>query len=112
MLKRINRINKTRDLQKVYRLGKAYHSPALVIKFLAGEYLRIAFVVSKKVSKKAVERNRIKRAVREEIRINTDKMMLGSYMIIAKAQAGKYSNKELRDQLTEVFTKNNLWQKQ
>jgi ribonuclease P protein component len=110
MLKKVNRINKTRELQKVYRLGKTIHTPALVIKFLAGEKLRTAFVVSKKVSKKAVERNRIKRALREEMRLSLSNTSAGDYMIIAKGQASGYSNKDLRDQLSSGLKKGDLWQ--
>ena len=89
MLKKINRISKTRDLQKVYRFGKTVHTSTLVIKFsanprLKANTLRAAFVVSKKVSKKAVERNRIKRALRETMRTNLTMCAIGEYMIVTK----------------------------
>jgi ribonuclease P protein component len=110
MLKKVNRINKTRELQKVYRLGKTIHTPALVIKFLAGEKFRTAFVVSKKVSKKSVERNRIKRALREEVRLAQEKLSAGDYMIIAKVQASGYSNMALREQIGSGLKKAGIWQ--
>lgn len=109
MLKKVNRINKTRDLQKVYRTGKAVHTPALVIKFAEAEKTRTAFVVSKKVSKKAVERNRIKRALRESMRLMMDKIKLGDYMIVAKNSAAGYKNNELREQLEYALNKAKLW---
>ena len=111
MLKKPNRINKTRDLQKVYRSGKTLHTPALVIKFVPGLKSRIGFVVSKKVSKKAVERNRIKRALREHIRLSLPSLQAGEYMLVAKPAAAGYKGKELSEQLNLVFKKAGLWQK-
>ncbi len=110
MLKKINRINKTRDLQKVYRSGKTLHTPALVIKFVLGMKTRTGFVVSKKVSKKAVERNRIKRALREKVRVSLSSLSTGEYMIVAKPAAASYKGKELAGQLGDVLRKAGLWQ--
>lgn len=111
MLKKIYRINKTRELQRVYRTGKTVHTPALVIKFLPAEKFRTAFVVSKKVSKKAVDRNRIKRAIREEIRLKVTKLAKGEYMLVAKPSAAQDTNTVLRKQLLEALIKAGLCQK-
>jgi ribonuclease P protein component len=112
MLKRINRINKTRELQKVYRLGKALHTPALVIKFVPNKLpeakIRMAFVVSKKVSKRAVERNRVKRVLRESMRSFLNQLAVGDYMVIAKSAAINFNNKELREQVATVLKKASL----
>lgn len=115
MLKKTNRINKTRDLQKVYRSGKTLHTPALVIKFAPNvktEKIRTGFVVSKKISKKAVERNRIKRALREKMRLAIPHLEVGDYMLVAKPAAASYKNKELTTQLENCFKRAGLWQKQ
>jgi ribonuclease P protein component len=113
MLKKTNRINTTRELQKVYRSGKTLHTPALVIKFAAtpGTKSRVGLVVSKKISKKAVERNRIKRSVREQMRKILPELAVGDYMLVAKPAAANYLNKELISQLQAVLKKANLWQK-
>jgi ribonuclease P protein component len=111
MLKKSQRITTTRDLQKVYRLGKPAHTPALVIKFVpnravgTGVTSRTAFVVSKRVSKKAVERNRIKRALREEIRVNLAKLPKGDYMVMVKPLALLKTNRELREDLHRALDK-------
>lgn len=109
MLKKNNRLNKTRELKKVYRLGKTVHASALVIKFHEGNKIRTAFVVSKKVSKKAVERNRIKRVFREFLRINLSNLRLGDYMVSAKSIASELENEQLREQLSHALTKGRLW---
>ena len=105
MLKKINRINKARDLQKVYRLGKSAHTSALVIKFVPEKRTQVAFVVSKKVSKKAVERNRIKRVLREQMRLGLGKNKIGKYMIVAKSGASSLNNSEIRADLAKALSK-------
>lgn len=92
----------------MYRTGKTVHTPALVIKFLQAPHFRAAFVVNKKVSKRAVERNRIKRAIREEIRLAIPLLVVGDYMLIAKVNADTFSNKDLRDQLLHALKKAGL----
>lgn len=117
MLNKTNRINKTRDLKQVYRLGKAVHASALVIKFFAKKESqllaksRIAFVVSKKVSKRAVDRNRIKRVLREDVRSKLKDLLPGDYVIVVKPVAGTLQNPDLRRQLGYALNKGNLWKK-
>ena len=51
-----------------------------------GGYSKAGITVSKKVSKSAVERNRIKRILREIYRINRDILKEGVYLIISWLQ--------------------------
>ncbi len=111
MFKKKERLTKTRELRKVYRLGKTVHTSALVIKFFEAAKLRTAFVVSKKVSKKAVERNRIKRVLREFLRLNSGKIRLGDYIITAKNIASGQDNNSLRKEFEYALTKGYLWRK-
>lgn len=119
MLNKSNRINKTRELNKLYRSGKTVHSSSLVIKFSANKSFspaspsnksRIAFVVSKRVSKKAVERNRIKRVLREEIRKKLNSLLPGDYVLLLKSAAVRLTNAQLRADLVSSLKRGNLWQ--
>ncbi|MBU6447287.1 ribonuclease P protein component [Patescibacteria group bacterium] len=110
MLKKANRINTTRELQKVYRGGKTLHTPALVVKFVAKLKTRIGFVISKKVSKQAVTRNRIKRVLREFMRVSIKKIQPGDYMIVVKPGADKYETFLIREQLEKSLKRSGLWQ--
>lgn len=62
-----NRLRKKTEIDKVFKRGKSFKESFLILKKAKGEERgnRFCFVVSQKVSKKAVERNRIKRALRE-----------------------------------------------
>ncbi len=66
-LNKKNRLKKKRDLESVFKKGKAVKGSFLSIKYKKTEIgiPRFGFIVSTKVSKKAVERNRIKRILSE-----------------------------------------------
>lgn len=63
MLPRKARLRKNRNFDTVYRKGKCYYCKDLSIYVLANDliFTRCGFSISKKVSKKAVERNKLKR---------------------------------------------------
>lgn len=70
MLPKSNRLKKKKDFERVFRAGKGYKENLLYLK-VAGSRLeasRFGFSISKKFSKKAVLRNRIRRQLREIIR--------------------------------------------
>jgi ribonuclease P protein component len=109
IIKKTNRISKTRELQNVFRFGKAVHAAALVIKFVKKpkeKQSRTAFIISKKISKKAVVRNKIRRVMREELRLKLlPNMPIGDYIIIIKPAAAKMENEDLRQAVTAAARK-------
>ena len=75
MLKKINRLSKIKDFTQVKEKGLMYHSPffSLLVLKSSDEEKRFGFVISKKISKRAVDRNKIKRFLSESVRSNLDK---------------------------------------
>jgi len=72
MLARTNRFHGLGSLRLVYRTGQSVRGQNLAIKYMVNERrksFRCAVVVSKKVSKSAVVRNRIRRRVMEVVRL-------------------------------------------
>jgi ribonuclease P protein component len=69
-MKRQYRLRRNSDFQRVRHLGKFYASPVMVLAFLRNEldHSRFGFVVSKRIGK-AVQRNKIKRRLREATRL-------------------------------------------
>jgi ribonuclease P protein component len=71
MISRSNRFHGYNSLRYVYRHGQTVRGPVMATKFVINErrkIYRIAVVVSKKVNKSAVTRNRIRRRLYETIR--------------------------------------------
>ena len=66
MLKAIYRLRKKTDFSRIYQKKRSYSSSFLWLKFSLNDlsHSRVGVVVSRKVSKKAVERNQIKRRLR------------------------------------------------
>ncbi|PIR41945.1 MAG: ribonuclease P protein component [Candidatus Yanofskybacteria bacterium CG10_big_fil_rev_8_21_14_0_10_37_15] len=66
-LNKKNRLKKKRDFEKVFKKGKVVKDDLFFAKFLKNEtgFFRFAFVVSSKVSRKAVVRNKIRRILSE-----------------------------------------------
>jgi len=69
-LKRALRLRKSKDFQRVRQQGRNTASRLLILTFASNDLatLRIGFVVCKRVSKRAVERNYVKRLLSEAIR--------------------------------------------
>lgn len=70
MLPAKNRIKRKKDFEIVFKRGANIKSPLLVLKFLKNnlDYSRFGFIVSQKVSKKAVIRNKVRRRLSEVAR--------------------------------------------
>ena len=74
MLKKQNRLKSRLAFNRIYKTSKSVASSSLIL-YIDKENTdkncptRVGFVVSKKVHKRAVKRNRVKRLIRENIRL-------------------------------------------
>lgn len=108
MLPRLNRLTKKKDFEETYQQGKAVGGNFLLIKTKPNQekQTRIGIVVSKKVAKKATERNKLKRRIREIVRKkNTKDKLGGDIVIIAKKPSAKASYRELEADWENVLSK-------
>lgn len=64
---------------------------------------RLGVVVSKKVDKRAVARNRFKRVIRDYFRRTRADLPNGDYVVIVKPEARKVSADALRDELAGLW---------
>lgn len=70
MLPKINRLKKKKDFENIFKTGKVSRGDFLIIREAKNSLgiTRCGFVVSNKISKKAVVRNKIRRRLRDIVR--------------------------------------------
>jgi ribonuclease P protein component len=84
MLAKVNRLKKKKDIEKVFEKGKGFKEDFLILKIVKNdlENSRFAFVVPRKISKKATLRNKIKRRLRELVRLKIKKIKKGMDLVL------------------------------
>ncbi len=108
MLPRPNRLTKKKEFEKTYQQGKAVGGEFLLVKISPNQEnkTRVGIVVSKKVAKKATERNKIKRRIREIVRSEVlEGKTVGDIVIIAKRSSEKSSYQELKADWENILLK-------
>ncbi len=71
---------------RFFSLGKRLHSPSLQMVWCAYPKLHVSVVVSKKIAKKAVSRNKIRRRIYDIVRnYRSERTIQGVFIFIAKA---------------------------
>ncbi|OQA70330.1 MAG: Ribonuclease P protein component [Parcubacteria group bacterium ADurb.Bin247] len=104
-----NRIKKEKDFRKVFNAGKFVSLDFVSIKFSSNNLAetRFGFIVSKKVSKKAVTRNRLKRIFREQTRLNLKNIKPGLDVVVI-VKSSQITSVEARRILLELFKRANI----
>ena len=84
-LNRALRLRKSSEFQRVRQRGRSITSRLLILAWVPNEVgkLRIGFVVSKRISKLAVERNRVKRLLSEAIRRHLSELPPGWDIVLS-----------------------------
>ena len=95
MLKKVNRLAKSKEIHTAFAKGRTFFNPLFTIKFLPSTGAKkLTVVVSTKVYKNAVDRNRLKRVIRELIKKRLSGLKQGLYVIMAKPKVGKTKEPE------------------
>lgn len=110
-LPKIKRIAKSADFRQVYQSN--YWGGTKLFSFNAqpSSYNRFGVTVSKKVSKLAVTRNRIRRLAKEFYRHNNNQLDSTDLVLTAKLAAGHASNVEIQADLNELWLKVMKWRR-
>ena len=114
MLQQRNRFHGHGSLKFVYKNGQAVRSSIATIKYVKNPYRnhsRFAVVVSKKVLKSAVRRNRIRRRVYEIIRLELPNMKNDQdvAVIIFSAEVLSMPYKDLKQTIKNLFSQTQLY---
>jgi len=111
MLPRENRLKKEEDFKKVFKKGRGFTNNLFVLKIVKNnlDISRFAFVISKKISKKATVRNRIKRRLDNVIRVDLPKIKKGWDGIIIVLPGAEIKDfKEIEEDINQLLEKARL----
>ncbi len=111
MLPKKYRLVKNKDFARVAHYGRKSYIPELSLKWIKNNqsYSRWGIIVSLKVDKKAVVRNKIKRRLRALLRENISSLASGwDVIIITKDRIKELDYTQLQDVFLKILRKCNL----
>jgi len=107
MLPRANRISDQESIEKTKKEGVVYQKKNFGVCLLKREDKgpsRFVFIVSSKITKSAVQRNRITRAMREAIRYSITKMSDGyDAVFLAKKISARKLTEDIMNEVNEFL---------
>lgn len=111
MLPKANRLTKKKDFDVVFKKGKSIKNDFLIFKILKNHLpeSRFGFVVSKKVSQKATQRNKVKRRLRQIVSAELKRFKKSTDVVVV-ALSGIETRKfsEIKELIVNFFEKNKL----
>ncbi|MGH7195730.1 MAG: ribonuclease P protein component [Candidatus Saccharimonadales bacterium] len=108
MIKKANRFHGLGSLRYVYRTGRTVRGPLMVLKYAPNprrDNFRAAVVVSRKVNKSAVVRNRIRRRIYEIIRTQNIAQAYDLVFIVFNDQVAAAPPKQLNKLIHQSLQK-------
>ena len=111
MLPKNYRITKKKDFELIFKKAKNFKNNLFVLKVLPNnlELSRFAFVISQKVSKKAVVRNKIRRMLSRVIEGKIQEIKTGLDIIfIVLKESNKKSFLDIESEILNTFKKSKL----
>lgn len=84
MFKKDNRLTKNKEFEQIFKTGRSSYQEILGIKSVKNglDYNKFGIIVSNKISKKAVVRNRLKRQVRAILKTQNQSLKQGFDLVI------------------------------
>jgi len=98
------RLRKNSDFQRLRQQGRSIMSPLLILAWMPNDVVRtrVGFVVSKRISKRAVDRNFIKRLLSEAMRDVLPRLPGGLDIVVSARQEANMA--DLRTFKQDLFT--------
>jgi len=108
MLSKINRIKKKKDFETIFKKGASFKNSLLILRVQKNNLSesRFGFIVSLKVSKKAVARNKVRRRLSEIIRVEFKNIKSGLDMVfISLSGIEKKEFSEIKEAVNNLLSK-------
>ncbi|HOK08918.1 MAG TPA: ribonuclease P protein component [Candidatus Hydrogenedens sp.] len=99
------RLRKKKDFEYVFEKGKRFSGKGLVCYWFSDEVSgnKLGIVVSKKVGQ-SVERNRIKRYIREYYRLNRPRFLKsGTLIVVARPEVSNWDHQQIDAELEQLL---------
>ncbi len=98
------RVRARADFDRIFKDGRRVALPMLALHWLAdGQPARLGLAVSRKVDRRAVGRNRIKRILRDQFRHDRGRLPPGAYVLVARPAAATATPDALREAMTSLL---------
>ncbi len=101
------RLKKKKDFSKILRSGKRAFSSTLTVSYLPSREVRMAVCVGKKYGK-SVQRNRIKRLLREAFRAESGRIAQPCSFLLIPKVAKEYSYAAFRKDIANILRREKL----
>lgn len=111
MLPKFNRLRNTKDIEQVLKKGRGLKEGFLFLKLAKNELeaARFAFVISRKISKKASVRNAVKRRLREAVRPLLPLAQAGFDAVVMAQKGIENKNfQEIKENAEKIFKKSGI----
>jgi ribonuclease P protein component len=112
MLAKKHKLTGTKDFERVQKNGKVSQFADFGVAIVSREdtnLSRFAFIISTKIAKEAVDRNRIKRAMSEAVRIRSIELAPGfDVVFLAKTSIARVSTSEIMKEVYVALKDTNL----
>lgn len=109
MLPKENRLTDDYDFRRVRRLGKTYHCPIFSLTVASQKVPgppRFGFVISTKIDKRATVRNRIKRLLRDAVRLKLTEVPDGFDLVfVVRPKIKEKSYEEICAEVDKILSK-------
>ena len=101
------RLKKQAEFQKLFHKGKRAFSPSLTLVYMKAEHTSMGISIGKKHGK-SVQRNKIKRLIREAFRLTMPEMKGNYNIVIIPKVSEEYSFATFQKHLQWMIKKENL----
>jgi len=111
MLPKLNRIKKKKDFETIFKNSKSFKTNLFIFRITENSLglNRFGFVISHKISKKAVTRNKIRRRLTEIIKSETKNIKTGTDLVIITLPNIKNKDfPEIKEAIRNVLVKAKL----